>query len=114
MGFLQPLALLALPAAGIPLLLHLWKRRTPPRVPFPAIRYIARTTEEHRRRLRLQHLLLLVLRTIVVLALVLAASRPVVRGRVAGAIAHEPTARSTRSRQQTSSGWSWLTGCLAV
>lgn len=104
MGFLQPLALLALPAAGIPLLLHLWRRRTPPRVPFPAIRYIARTTEEHRRRLRLQHLLLLLLRTVVVLALVLAAARPVVRGRVAGAVAHEPTALALVLDNSLSSG----------
>jgi len=104
MGFLQPLALLALPAAGIPLLLHLWRRRTPPRVPFPAIRYIARTTEEHRRRLRLQHLLLLMLRTLVVLTVVLAAARPVVRARWAGATTHEPTALAVVFDNSLSSG----------
>jgi len=104
MGFLQPLALLALPAAGIPLLLHLWRRRTPPRVPFPAIRYIARTTEEHRRRLRLQHLLLLILRTLVVLAVVLAAARPVVRARWAGASTHEPMALAVVFDNSLSSG----------
>lgn len=104
MGFLQPLALLALPAAGIPLLLHLWRRRTPPRVPFPAIRYIARTTEEHRRRLRLQHLLLLILRTLVVLAVVLAVARPVVRARWAGATTHEPTALAVVFDNSLSSG----------
>ena len=104
MGFLQPLALLALPAAGIPLLLHLWRRRTPPRVPFPAIRYIARTTEEHRRRLRLQHLLLLVLRTLVVIAVILAAARPVVRARWAGSATHEPTALAVVLDNSLSSG----------
>jgi len=104
MGFLQPLALLALPAAAIPLLLHLWRRRTPPSVPFPAIRYIARTTEEHRRRLRLQHLLLLLLRTLVVLAVVLAAARPVVRARWAGTSTHEPTALAVILDNSLSSG----------
>jgi hypothetical protein len=89
-GFLQPLALLALGAAAIPALLHLLQRREPPTVPFPAVRYLAEAERRHSRRLKLRHLLLLVLRTALVLAVVLAAARPVVPVPAGGA--HAPTA----------------------
>jgi hypothetical protein len=88
-GFLQPLALLALGAAVIPALLHLLQRREPPTVPFPAVRYLAEAERRHSRRLRLRHLLLLMLRTALVLAVVLAAARPVVPVPAGGT--HAPT-----------------------
>jgi Aerotolerance regulator N-terminal len=90
MGFLQPLALLALTAATIPALLHLLQRREPPTVPFPAVRYLAEAERRHSRRLKLRHLLLLLLRTGLVAAVVLAAARPVVP--VPGGRAHAPSA----------------------
>ncbi|HET7039432.1 MAG TPA: BatA domain-containing protein [Gemmatimonadales bacterium] len=89
MGFLQPLALLALGAAAIPALLHLLQRREPPTVPFPAVRYLAEAERRHSRRLKLRHLLLLALRTALVLAVVLAAARPVVPVPAGGI--HAPT-----------------------
>ncbi len=75
-GFLHPWVLLGLAAASIPVLLHLLARREPPTVVFPAVRYLITTTREHQRRLKLQNLLLLVLRTLLVVALVLAAAGP--------------------------------------
>ena len=75
-GFLQPWALLGLPLVGLPLLLHLMQRRDPPTVEFPAVRYLVQISEEHQRRLRLRHWLLLLVRTLLVLALVLAAAGP--------------------------------------
>jgi hypothetical protein len=90
MGFLQPLALLALGAAAIPALLHLLQRREPPTVPFPAVRYLAEAERRHNRRLKLRHLLLLLLRTALVAAVVLAASRPVMPVPWGGA--HAPSA----------------------
>jgi hypothetical protein len=89
-GFLHPWALAGLAAAAIPILLHLLARREPPTVLFPAVRYLITTTREHQRRLKLQHLLLLVLRTLLIIALVLAAAGPTLpRSGVAG---HAPSA----------------------
>jgi len=65
-----------LAAAAIPLLLHLFARRVPPTVVFPATRYLAETARAHHRRLTLQHWLLLLVRTLLIAALVLAAAGP--------------------------------------
>jgi len=77
-GFLHPLWLWALPATALPLVLHLLARRQPPTVPFPAVRYLQQVTREHQRRLKLQHWLLLLVRSLLILALVLAAAAPTV------------------------------------
>jgi hypothetical protein len=89
-GFLHPWALAGLVAAAVPLLLHLLARREPPTVVFPAVRYLITTTREHQRRLKLQHLLLLALRTLLIVALVLAAAGPTVPSR--GVTGHAPSA----------------------
>lgn len=91
-GFLQPLALLGLAAALVPPLLHLRSRKLPPTVPFPAVRYLTATEREHKQRLRLRNLLLMLLRTAIIALVALAAARPVLRvpaaeGPPAGAIA---------------------------
>ncbi len=74
--FLHPWLLAGLAAAGIPILLHLVARREPPTVVFPAVRYLVTTTQEHQRRLKLQHWLLLLVRTLFIAALVMAAAGP--------------------------------------
>jgi hypothetical protein len=89
-GFLHPWALAGLVAAAVPILLHLLARREPPTVVFPAVRYLITTTREHQRRLKLQHLLLLALRTLLIVALVLAAAGPTVPSR--GVAGHAPSA----------------------
>lgn len=73
-GFTAPWWLLALPAVGLPILLHLVQRREPPEVAFPAVRYLDDTTRDHRRRIQLRHLLLLLVRTLLILAVILAAA----------------------------------------
>ena len=88
-GFLTPLWLLAGIAAAIPLLIHLLRRRIGTRVEFPAVRYLARAEREHSRKLKLRNLLLMLLRVFTVLAIVLAAARPVLRAAGTG---HAPTA----------------------
>lgn len=75
-GFLHPAVLLGLPLAAVPLILHLVQRRDPPTVEFPAVRYLVQVTQEHQRRLRLRHWLLLLVRTLLIVALVLAAAGP--------------------------------------
>jgi len=89
MYFLQPLALLFLGAALVPPLLHLFERRRPPDVVFPAVRYLRQTEREASRTIRLRHLFLLLLRVAAVALLALAAARPVVPRAGAG---HQPTA----------------------
>ena len=76
--FLNPLWLWALPAAALPLILHLVARRQPPTVSFPAVRYLQQVTHDHQRRLKLQHWLLLLVRTLLILSLVLAAAGPTI------------------------------------
>ncbi len=90
MGFLQPLALLGLGAAALPALIHLFGRKEPPVVSFPAVRYLSETERVHSRRLKLRNLLLLLLRTLLIMALALAAARPVAR--IDAGSAHSPTA----------------------
>ena len=89
-GFLQPWVLAALPLAALPLLLHLLARREPPTVAFPAVRYLLDATREHQRRLRLRHWLLLAVRTLLALALILAAAGPTLPAGAPGS--HAPTA----------------------
>jgi hypothetical protein len=101
-AFLQPLALLGLLAAAIPAVLHLLTRRAPPTVPFPAVRYLAETEQSQSRRLKLRHLLLLLLRTALIASVVLAAARPVARVAIGGA--HAPTALALVLDNSLSSG----------
>src|SRR6266702_2435601 len=91
--FLHPLALIGLAAAAIPALLHLLERRVPPEAEFPPIRYLSEAERQNARRLKLRHLLLLILRTALIALIVMAAARPLVRSRAAGGGGvHEPTA----------------------
>ncbi len=89
-GFLTPWALAALPLAALPLLLHLIQRRDPPTVEFPAVRYLVQVTQEHNRRLKLRHWLLLLVRTLLIVALVLAAAGP--SAPLEEAVSHAPSA----------------------
>ena len=105
MTFLHPLALLGLAAAGIPALLHLLERRVPPEAEFPPIRYLSEAERQSARRLKLRHLLLLVLRTTLIALIVMAAARPLVRSRgPVGGEAHEPTALALILDNSPSSG----------
>lgn len=90
MIFLSPLALLGLTAALVPPLLHLFQRREPPVVEFPAVRYLQETQRDAQRTVKLQHLLLMLLRMLAVVLIVLAAARPVIPGGLGAR--HEPTA----------------------
>lgn len=91
MIFLHPLALLALAGAALPALLHLFQRRTLPEADFPPLRYLTEAERRNARRLKLRHLLLLLLRTALIICVVLAAARPLLPTRAPGP-GHAPTA----------------------
>ena len=90
MSFLHPWMLFGLGAAAIPIILHLIARRRPPTVVVPAVRYLVDTAREHQRRLRIRNLLLLLVRTALIVALMLAASGPSVP--ISGVPGHAPSA----------------------
>jgi hypothetical protein len=85
MNFLNPGALWALPAAGLPALIHLLSRRAARRLPFSDLTLLAAIEARLRPRARLREILLLAARTLLILALVLAAAGPVARGSAAAA-----------------------------
>src|SRR2546425_4743634 len=90
--FLHPVALVGLAAAAIPALLHLLERRVPPEAEFPPLRYLSEAERQSARRLKLRHLLLLLLRTALIAFVVLAAARPLFPTQASGGSLHEPTA----------------------
>ena len=89
MSFLAPPFLFLAGAIAVPLLIHLMRRRLGAKVEFPAARYLLRAEKEHSRTLKIRNLLLMMLRVLALLAIVMAAARPVARWLGSG---HAPTA----------------------
>ena len=69
---------------AVPILLHLLMRRKPKRLEFPAMRFLEMRQDVNRRRLRLRHLLLLLLRAGAIALLAFALARPSLK--LAGAV----------------------------
>ena len=84
MTFLNPLVLFGLAAAAIPIVLHLLNLRKLKTVEFSTLRFLKELQRTSIRRLKIRQWLLLLLRTLLVVFLVLAFSRPAVRGSLAG------------------------------
>ena len=79
MGFVTPLFFwVGLGLIGIPVILHLIFRQRGKTVVFPALRLLQQRYEVRKRRLRLQHLLLLLLRALVLFLLGMALARPTI------------------------------------
>ncbi len=76
MTFGAPWMLLGLAAALIPLLIHLFDRRRPRRVPFAALAFVLRSQRRTASRLKLKRILLYALRTLIFLAIPLALAQP--------------------------------------
>ncbi|WP_373653678.1 BatA domain-containing protein [Schlesneria sp. DSM 10557] len=75
-GFGSPLMLWGLAAGSIPILIHLLHRRRYQTVPWAAMRFLLAATKKQSRRLKLEQLLLLLVRTMIVVCLALALARP--------------------------------------
>ncbi|MHC4379883.1 MAG: BatA domain-containing protein [Planctomycetota bacterium] len=76
MNFAAPAVLWGLPLVAIPIIIHLLQKRRFRRVEFSAMDFLLRAIRRTRRRVLLEDILLLALRTLAVLFLVLALARP--------------------------------------
>ena len=82
-SFLSPLFLIGAAAAAVPIVLHLFHRRTEVVIDFPAVSLLTRAPIEQHRRRRLREVLLLVLRIAALVLLAVSFARPYVAGAVA-------------------------------
>ena len=89
MNLLYPAALALAAALAVPLLLHLRRRPTRRRIPFPALRYLRRAERSLSKALKVRDLVLMALRVGVVALAALAAAGPLVGRGEAGQ--HGPT-----------------------
>lgn len=80
MSFLLPAVLGAAVAAGLPVLIHLLNKTQVREVAWAAMRFLENAVKKNERRMRIQDLLLLVLRMLLILLAVLAFARPVLLG----------------------------------
>lgn len=76
MSFLYPLFLAGVAAIGLPILAHMIRSKTRKRMAFSSLMFVPVTLPRFRNRSRIEHLLLLILRCVVLLLVVLAFSRP--------------------------------------
>ncbi|HXX62585.1 MAG TPA: BatA domain-containing protein [Bacteroidota bacterium] len=80
MTFLNPLLLFGLAAATIPVLLHLLNLRKLRTVEFSSVRFLKDLQKSSMRRIRIRQILLLIVRTLLIVAIVTAFARPTLRG----------------------------------
>lgn len=107
--FLNGAFLFAALAALLPLLIHLISRRRVATVDFSSLRFLKELERKRIRRVRLRQILLLIIRSLIILAAALALARPTLRGTLAGsggghartsvAIVVDDSASMSRSRE---------------
>src|SRR3954453_3178960 len=76
MLFLNPFILSALALASVPIIIHLLNRRRFQLVEWAPMKYLKLTIKTNRRRMRIEQLLLLIVRTLIVALLFVALARP--------------------------------------
>jgi hypothetical protein len=86
MTFLNPLVLLGIITAAIPVILHLLNLRKLRTIEFSTLTFLKELQQTKIRRLKLRQLLLLLLRTLLIVLLVLAFARPAFHGSLFGTI----------------------------
>ncbi len=84
MTFLNPFLLFGLLAAAIPLIIHLLNLRKLKTIEFSTLRFLKELQRTKMRRVKITQWILLALRTLMIIALVFAFSRPALRGSFAG------------------------------
>lgn len=84
MSFLNPIMLAGLAAVSIPILIHLLNRRRFQKVVWAAMRFLQNAVEQNQRRMRLEDMILLALRCLLVALLALALARPAILSNASG------------------------------
>ncbi|HVX11978.1 MAG TPA: BatA domain-containing protein [Pirellulales bacterium] len=79
MDFVTPSLLFGAAAAAVPVILHLVMRQQPQHLEFPALRFVQVRENANRRRLKLRHLLLLLLRVAALCLVAAALARPSIK-----------------------------------
>ncbi|MSO35317.1 MAG: VWA domain-containing protein [Acidobacteria bacterium] len=82
-SFLAPLFLIGALAAAVPILLHLFHRKTDVVIDFPSVRLLTRAPVQQHRRRQLRELILLALRVAALILLAVSFARPYVAGAAA-------------------------------
>jgi hypothetical protein len=80
MSFLAPLFLIGAAAIALPIIFHLIRRSSRERVVFSSLMFLTSSPPQISKRSRLEHILLLLMRCIVLALLALAFARPFIRG----------------------------------
>ena len=80
MSFIQPLLLLAIPLAALPILIHLINQRRHRTVSWGAMMFLLDAKRLTRGMAKLRHILILLMRVLAVAALIFAVSRPLASG----------------------------------
>lgn len=84
MSFINPALLFGIAAVAVPIIIHLLNRRKFQRVVWAAMRFLRVSVEQNQRRMRIEDLILLILRCLLVALLALALARPALRSAMAG------------------------------
>jgi hypothetical protein len=80
MTFLNPLLLVGLIASAIPIILHLLNLRKLKTIEFSTLQFLKELQKTKMRRIKIRQWLLLAIRTLLIIAVVMAFSRPALRG----------------------------------
>ena len=91
MTFLNPFVLFGLAAAGIPIILHLLNIRKLRTIEFSTLTFLKELHKSKMRKVKIRQWLLLLLRTLIVIFIVFAFSRPALKGSLAGLGTHAKT-----------------------
>ena len=91
MTFLNPLFLLGLAAAAIPLIIHLFNFRRPRKIDFSSLAFLKELQKSTMQRVRIKQIILLILRMLAIACLALAFARPTLTGMFSGVIGGQAT-----------------------
>ena len=78
MNFLNPLVLIGLVAASIPLILHLLNLRKMKTIEFSSLKFLKELQKSKIRSFKIKQILLLILRTLIIVSIVMAFARPAI------------------------------------
>ena len=84
MSFLNPIMLAGLAAISVPIIIHLLNRRKFQKVVWAAMRFIQTSVEKNQKRMRIEDMILLALRCLLLALLALALARPAILSNATG------------------------------